>query len=178
MTGTHETLDRSPVRGLISLVPLAIGLFVFALLLAPMLQRREPLAIWLFAGFLVAHGLIHAMFIPREPPGASSANADYPFGLDRSWLITRAGSSIAVVRPLGLALVALTIGGYLLSAAAAVGLFLAPELTLPLITVASLASAALLMLAFAPTLMLGLVIDAVLLWLSLNAAWLPAGAAI
>ena len=176
MSNTRVAADRSPASGLISLVPLGIGLIVFALLLAPLLQRDEPLAAWLLAAFLFGHGLIHAMFIPRQQPAAAAAEADYPFSLDRSWLITRAGLSIAVVRPLGLALVALTIAGYVLAAVTAVGL-LPAELLAPLLAAASLASMALLVMAFVPSLVLGLLIDAVLLWLAFAAAWLPGGAA-
>jgi hypothetical protein len=141
-----------------------------------MLIRHDPVGTWLVSGFLLAHGLIHAMFIPRQVARQSSARVEYPFSLDRSWLITRVGVKPTTIRALGTLLVVVTIGAYVLAALCTVGIGIPAAAWSPLIVVASMSSALLLLIAFAPGLVLGLAIDLVLLWMALTTAWQPGSA--
>lgn len=119
----------------------------------------------LLAAFLAGHGLVHAGFVSPAPPATASGPA-WPFALDRSWALTALGVDAAIARLLGTALVAVVVGAYLLAAVAGLvglpaGVFEAG------VIVGSIASVAVLTLFFHPWLVLGLAIDAVLLWLAI-----------
>jgi len=59
--------------------------------------------------FLIAHGLVHALyFVPPEP--------DYPMTAGKSWLVTRVGLSLSVVKPIVVALVVVAMIGFILLA--------------------------------------------------------------
>jgi len=59
--------------------------------------------------FLIAHGLVHALyFVPPEP--------DYPMTAGKSWLVTRVGLSLSVVKPVVIALVVVALIGFILLA--------------------------------------------------------------
>jgi hypothetical protein len=123
------------------------------------------------AGFLLAHGAIHAGFLSKGPPPKPGA-PPWPFDLERSWLRTRLGVSPGTVRVLGLALVAATIGGFALAALATLGVLPAGAWGAA-VAVGSLASLALLVVGFHRWLFIGIAIDLVLLWVALVAAWTP-----
>jgi hypothetical protein len=173
---TNDTLNQpsATARGFLALAPLAVALIVFAWIVGPMLIRQEPIGAWVLGAFLVAHGLIHAMFIPRQSPTQTPTRpGDYPFSFDRSWLVTRFGLSRNVVRPLGLAFTAVTVAGFVLAALCTIGVALPASLWSPLVAVSSLASLLVLLIAFAPSLVLGIAIDVVLLWMALASEWQP-----
>lgn len=130
----------------------------------------------LVAGFLVAHGAIHAAFVAPRPP-ATAGGPTWPFELGRSWALGPLGMDPGLGRTLGLALVAVTIGGFALAAVAALGLAPAGVWTAG-IAVGAVASIALLALFFDPWLVLGIGIDLVLLWAVLVAHWAPEGTAL
>jgi hypothetical protein len=125
----------------------------------------------LIAGFLVAHGSIHAGFLSNGPPQNAGA-PPWPFVLGRSWLRTRLGVSEGTVRLLGLALVAVTIGGFALAALATLGI-LPADAWRATVAIGSLASLALLVVGLRRWLYIGIAIDVVLLWVALVAAWTP-----
>jgi hypothetical protein len=59
--------------------------------------------------FLIAHGLVHLLyFAPAEP--------DYPMTAGKSWLVTRAGVPLAIVRPLVAVLAVAAMAGFCLLA--------------------------------------------------------------
>lgn len=126
----------------------------------------------LIAAFLLAHGAIHASFVAPRPPATAGGPA-WPFELQRSWILTPLGVGPDAARTLGLALVAVTVGGFALAAIAGTGL-IPVSLFGPTIVVGAVASATLLLTFFHPWLVLGLVIDAGLLWAALVAGWVPA----
>lgn len=123
--------------------------------------------------FLAAHGLIHASFLGRPP--ATAGGPEWPFSLAGSWALTPLGLDAAASRLVGLGLIAVVVAGYLLGAVAYLGI--GPEAVfVPAVVVASVASLVLLAVFFHPWLVLGLAIDAVLLWAVLGNGWLPGGA--
>lgn len=123
------------------------------------------------AAFLLAHAGIHAGFVSKRPPATAGGPA-WPFDLSGSWLLTRMGVEGDIPRILAMTLIAATIGGYALAALAATGV--APEVIWrPALLTGSIASIALLGVFFHPWLVLGVVIDAVLIWSALVAGWSP-----
>jgi hypothetical protein len=103
---------------------------------------------------------------------ATAAGPAWPFDLRRSWILTPLGTSDAATRALGLALVALTLAGFVLAALVALGLGPA-ALWIPAVTIGSVASIGLLLLFFHPWLVLGLVIDVGLLLAVHLGGWSP-----
>jgi hypothetical protein len=132
------------------------------------------LANLLIAGFLVAHAAIHASYLSPRPPVTAGGPA-WPFELERSWLLSPLGLTPELTRLIGMALVAATIGGLGFAACVAAGLAPAALWT-PAVSVGAVASAALLAMFFHPWLVIGLVIDAGLLWAAFS-GWSPATAA-
>ncbi len=123
------------------------------------------------AGLLLAHAAIHAGFVSKRPPEKPGAPR-WPLDLEKSWVLNRLGAPPGVRRLLGLALVAATIGGFVLAALATVGILPAGAWGAT-VAVGSLASLALLVIGFHPWLVAGVAIDVLLLWVALVAAWTP-----
>jgi hypothetical protein len=123
------------------------------------------------AAFLLAHAAIHASFIVPRPP-ASAGGPAWPFELTRSWVLGALGLGADVARPLGIALVAVTIGGFALAALAAAGVVPA-GLWVPAVVAGAVSSVALIGIFFHPWLVLGIAIDALLIWAALVADWTP-----
>lgn len=125
----------------------------------------------LIAGFLLAHALIHASFLaPR--PAATAGGPAWPFELERSWLLGSLGAAPELARLVGIALIAVTIGGFALAALGALGV--GPAIAWQAgIATGAVASLGMLILFFHPWLTLGLVIDLALLWIALVARWTP-----
>ena len=92
----------------------------------------------------------------------------------KSWLVTGAGLDPALVRALGTALVLTTIVLLVAAGLSTVGWFVATEWWSPLVVGGAVASALTLTVFFHPWIVLGLAIDAVLLWATLVAGWSPA----
>jgi hypothetical protein len=126
----------------------------------------------LLAGFLAAHGLIHASFLSPAPP-ATASGPPWPFDMAKSWLVTRAGLATGPASIIGTVLVALTVIGFGLAALGAAGWIVPAELWRPLIVGSVAASALLLLLFFHPFLLLGFVIDAAILWAVFVMSWNP-----
>ena len=126
----------------------------------------------LLAGFLAAHGLIHASFLSPAPP-ATPEGPPWPFDMAKSWLVTQAGLNAGQVSVVGAVLVALTVTGFGLAALGAAGWLVPAELWRPLIVGSVAASALLLTLFFHPYLLLGFLIDAVIVWAVFVLSWNP-----
>jgi hypothetical protein len=124
------------------------------------------------AAFLVAHAAIHSGFVSPRPVAAGGP--PWPFDLGRSWALAPLGVGPDITRLLGIALVAVTIGGFGLAAIGALGV--APTSLWAAGTVAgAVASIALLLLFFHPWLVLGIAVDLGLLWVVLMSDWAPDG---
>jgi len=125
----------------------------------------------LVALFLVVHAAIHLSYLSPRPM-ATAAGPAWPFDLRRSWILSPLGAPDAATRALGLALVALTMAGFLLAASVVLGL--APSgLWLPAITIGAVASMGVLVLFFHPWLVVGVVVDVFLLFVVLAGGWSP-----
>ncbi len=118
------------------------------------------------AAFLLAHGAIHASFISPRPP-VTAGGPQWPFELGHSWLLSPLGVSPELSRVVGTALVAATIASFAFAAIVAVGVAPAALWT-PALLVGVAASVALLVLFFHPWLVLGLAIDAALVWVAVS----------
>ncbi|MGZ8528025.1 MAG: hypothetical protein ACXWWR_04450 [Candidatus Limnocylindrales bacterium] len=125
----------------------------------------------LLAAFLVAHVAILAGFLSPRPAVTAGAPA-WPFDLARSWILTPVGVSADVTRLIGMALFAATLAAFALAAVATLGL-LPAGMWPATVAVGAVASLAMLVLFFQPWLVLGVAIDAVLLWAALVIGWSP-----
>ncbi len=124
------------------------------------------------AAFFAAHALIHLSYL--TPPPRTAGGPEWPFEMGRSWLVTVLGADPALVRPLGTALVVISVAMFLGAALSTVGWLVPTGWWTPLCIGGAAASIATLGLFFHPWILLGIVIDAVLLWGVLVADWLPA----
>lgn len=126
----------------------------------------------LFAAFLVAHGLIHASYVTPAPP-RTAGGPEWPFEMGRSWLVTGLSIDAGPVRLLGTVLIAVTVAAFVLAALSTVGV-LVPSGWWPIfVAIGALASAMQLAIFFHPWLIVGLAIDATLLWAALVQHWTP-----
>jgi hypothetical protein len=127
---------------------------------------------WLLAAVLIGHGVVHVMFAVLSP-AATEGGPEWPFDMAKSWAVTGAGLDLSVVRIIGVALIVVVAGGFALAALSTVGLVVPSGWWQATVGVSALASAVVLLLFFNPQLVLGLVIDAVLLWAVVTRAWTP-----
>lgn len=122
---------------------------------------------------LLAHGLVHAFYFTPPPP-RTAGGPEWPFEMQRSWLVTSAGLDPAVARAAGTALIFVTVALLVLAALATVG-WGVPTAWWPIAALAgALASAGVLLVFFHPWIVLGLVIDLAIAWAVLVAGWRPA----
>jgi hypothetical protein len=127
----------------------------------------------LIGGFLLAHGLIHLSYLSPAPP-RTAGGPEWPFEMARSWLVTGVGLEAGAARALGTAL-ALAAAILLAGAALATVGWIVPGAWWPALAVGgAVASLATLVLFFHPWLVLGLAIDALVLWWALLAGGLEA----
>lgn len=124
----------------------------------------------LLAAFIAAHALIHASYL-TPAPSRTAGGPEWPFELTRSWLVTALQIDPGVVRLLGVSLASLTVVLVLAAALATAGWI--PAGMWPALTLAgAVASLLTLGLFFHPWLILGVAIDAALVWAVL-AGWRP-----
>lgn len=121
----------------------------------------------------MAHALIHAAFLGPRPP-ATAGGPPWPFELGHSWILDPLGVGRERERLVGIALVAITLGGFALASVAALGIG-PPGLWIPAAEVGSVGSLALLIAHFHPWLLLGVAIDLGLIWTVLIVGWTPQG---
>lgn len=116
---------------------------------------------WFLGALMVGHALVHLMYFLPEP-GSDENPLEWPFHLDRSWLLS--GLSPQTVRAIGSVLAIAAVVGFVVTGAAvlvdaawwggaAIG--------------AATASLALLIIFFQPLLLLGLLIDVFVLSMAL-----------
>lgn len=125
----------------------------------------------LIMAFLIGHAVVHFLFlipVPAIAPGAPP----WPFDLSRSWALGALGLEAPVIRMIAIVLVAVLVIG---SGAAVLSLWgLLPQDTFASgIQVGATASLALVALFFHPRLVLGVAIDAALLYLVTLGGWSP-----
>jgi len=120
-----------------------------------------------FAGFLLAHALMHVAFIAPSPP-ATAGGPEWPFSTSGSWLFTRLGIGRETTRLIAFVLVATTIAGFLLAVLSVIGV-LPAAIWAPGIAIGAASSMGVLIGFFHPWLALGVGIDLILVW----ASWSP-----
>jgi len=126
--------------------------------------------------FLLAHGLVHALFLVPAPEDAGD-RASWPFEFADSWVLRPVGLDAALARPLGTALVAVTVIAFAVAAILTLGV--GPMvLWAPSVVFGSVASLVLLGLFFDRWLLLGVAIDVVLLWIAIASDWTPSETAL
>jgi hypothetical protein len=117
----------------------------------------------LLAIFLIFQGGVHVGYL---------CSRSWPFVATDPWLVTGLGASADAVHTVGVALVLVSFFAYLLAALTAIRL-LPSRHWMPLIVVASVASAIVLVVFVTPSTLLFLAVDAVLLWATLVRGWQP-----
>jgi hypothetical protein len=163
---------------------LAVGVALLGLLIAWLLQSGNLVGSWLLGLFLVMHGLIHLIWINPPKPVQRGAAAAVPAavtagdwgafrGLDYSWLLSGPGTPANQVRLLGQVLVVSTVIAYTLAALASIPMVVPASAWPALIVGGTAASLTLMLLFFHRNLIIGLVINAVLVWVVLTSAWTP-----
>ena len=160
------------MKTIVGILPWAVVVAAIGGAIWWLLSRDMAAGRWLLAALLIGHGVVHVMFAVPAPT-ASGGGPDWPFDMARSWAITGAGLDLTVVRAVGVALIAIVVGGFALAALSTVGVLVPPGWWQATVAVSAVASAVLLVLFFEPQLVLGLGIDAVLLAVVATGAWAP-----
>ena len=127
---------------------------------------------WLLAALLIGHAVVHIMFV-IPAPAATAGGPAWPFDMARSWAVTGAGLDLGVVRAVGAVLIVVVAAGFALAALSTAGIIIPASWWQPSVAVSAVASMAILALFFESQLVLGIGIDAVLLWAVLARAWTP-----
>jgi hypothetical protein len=160
------------MKAIAGMLPYSVALAVAGGAIWWLLSREMVAGKWLLAGFLVAHGLVHLMFA-APVPAATAGEPEWPFDLARAWPIATAGLDPNLVRVIAAALIAVVVGAYALAGLSTVGILVPSGWWPSLVTAGAVASAAALVFLFNPQLVLGLGIDAVLLWVAVTGVWRP-----
>ena len=127
---------------------------------------------WLLAALLIGHAVVHVMFV-IPAPAATAGGPAWPFDMARSWAVTGAGLDLGMVRAIGAVLIVVVAAGFALAALSTAGIIVPVGWWQASVAVSAVASVAMLALFFESQLVLGLGIDAVLLWVVLARAWAP-----
>ena len=160
------------VKTTAGILPWAIVLAATGAAIWWLLSQNMAAGPGLLAAALLGHGAVHVLFaVPAT--GATDGEADWPFDMAQSWAVTRADLDLTLVRVIGASLIAVTVVAFALAALATVGIIVPSGWWQPTIALGAIASAATLVLFFEPQLVLGLGIDAVLLWVVVTGAWAP-----
>ncbi len=160
------------VKAMAGLLPWAVVLIGIGGAVWWLLSREMVAGRWLLAALLLGHGLVHLMFLVPAPP-AADGTAEWPFDMARSWAVSSAGIDGSTVRTAGAVLITVVVAGFVLAALSTVGIIVPSGWWPPIVAVSSVGSAILLVLFLEPQLVLGLGIDAALLWVVLARSWLP-----
>jgi hypothetical protein len=117
----------------------------------------------LIALVLVGHAVMHIgavacglLFVPTPP-----------------WIVTGTGVDFDAVKAIAVVLTSITVAGYLFAVLAGAGIVVPRSWWRPLVVVASVASATMLVGLFSLSAVPGLAIDAVLVWAVLARSWQP-----
>jgi hypothetical protein len=144
------------MRRFVSLLP-----YIAVLVAIAWLATRFRLVLGLF---LIAHGLVHLLYVVPEP-AQKSGDLEWPFHLERPWLLSSIGLEQGAVRSIGLVLMIGTTAGF---AIAGIALLANLGWWSGAAIAGAVVSTALLALYFHPLLALGLAINAFVL----SVAWL------
>jgi len=118
---------------------------------------------------LVAHGLVHGLFMVPRPP---DAGASWPFDPSESWLLNRLGVAPNRAQSIAAGLVAVTVVAFIVTALTVIGI-LPADWQRPIAIASASASLILLGVFFHPRHVIGIAIDAAILWaVGLN-GWIP-----
>jgi hypothetical protein len=123
--------------------------------------------------FLAAHAFIHLSYLRPAPP-ATAAGPSWPFDMGKSWL-PNVGLAPDAVRLLGSLLILLLVAGFVAAALSTAGIIVPQAWWGALIAAGAITSIATLVAFFHPWIVLGLAIDAVLLYVVFVAQWQPFG---
>lgn len=154
------------------ILPYAVVLAVLGVVTWWLLSRGMAAGPWLLAAVLIGHGVVHTMFAVSPDP--TSGGPEWPFDMARSWPVIGAGLDLNLVRTIGLALIVIVAGGFAIAALSTVGLVVPAGWWQAAVGSSAVTSMVVLVLFFHPQLVLGLGIDAVLLWTIATRAWAPA----
>jgi len=122
----------------------------------------------LFTALLAGHALIHTGFLSPRP--ATAGGPEWPFALDRSWLLTPLGLDASLGRAIGVALCLVLVAGYATAILATFGVLGGPAFVAGIV-VGSSASLLMLVLFFHPWLIVGAGLDLALLFGVLALGW-------
>lgn len=139
-----------------------------------LLSRELAVGWWLLAALLIGHGLVHLLFaVPAPTESESGQTTRWPFEIGRSWVISRGYLDAGTVRAIMTILIAVAVGGFALAGLSTLGAVV-PGTWWPVsVVVAAVASAVALVVCFDPQLVLGLGMDAVLVWVAAARVWAP-----
>jgi len=158
------------VKSMVGTLPWAVVLVVASVAIWWLLSKDMAAGRWLLAALLIGHGVVHLLFaVPA--PAATDGGATWPFDTSQSWAVMRAGLDLGLVRVLGAVLIVITVGAFAVAALATLVIVVPAGSWQPAIALGAIASAATLILFFDVQLVLGLGIDAVLLWVALTGPW-------
>ena len=160
------------MKALTGMLPYAAVLAAAGFAIWWLLSRDLAAGKWLLAAVLVAHGVVHVMFAVPTPP-ATEGGPEWPFEVAKAWPVTAAGLDLNLVRLVAGALIAVLVVAFALAGLATVGIVVPAAWWPVALTVGAVASAVTLVLLFNPQLVLGLGIDAVLLWVVVSGSWRP-----
>lgn len=159
------------MKGPARILPLAAVLLVVAALVWWLLDRGSAVGPWLVAAILFAHGWVHLVFLlPVTGGDSAGSGAENPFDMDRSWLIER-GVDRRLVHSVGVVLAVVTFLAFAAAALAVSGWLIPGGWWISLAATGVVGSTVLLVSFFAPTLVLGFVINAGLVALAVQTAW-------
>lgn len=160
------------MKSLLGILPWAIVLVLGGAVIWFLLDRQMIVGQWLLALVMLAHGLVHGLFLVPAPT-TGSGDPTWPFELGRSWPVRSAGLDPGLMRTIAIVLIAVTVVAFALAALATVGLLVPAGWWGGLVVAGALASLALLVVAFDPQLVLGIGIDIALLVVVLGSLWSP-----
>jgi hypothetical protein len=156
--------------------PLAIVAVAVGAVTLWLLATNPGVGSWVLAVILFGHGWVHLMFLfPKPAPSETGKPATaWSFDLRAGWLAARAGSGSGALVAAGrvLAVVTFVLSG--LAALATIGILVPVSWWQGLVVASSLASLAMLVVWFAPMLLLGILIDVALVSLAIAGPWSPA----
>lgn len=160
------------MKTIAGLLPYGVALTVVGGAIWWLLSRDMVAGKWLLAGFIVAHGLIHVLFLVPSP--ATEGGPEWPFEIAKAWPVTSAGLDVNLVRSVVVVLVVVLIAAFVLAALSTVGIIVPTEWWQASVAVGAIVSIVVLVVLFNPQLIIGLVVDAVLLWVVFGRVWTPA----
>ena len=154
------------------LLPLAIGVAVIGGITWFALTSGWALGPWLLSALLVAHGLLHVLFVVR-PSGMAASGALAVPDLGTSWLIGGLGFDARRVRAMSTVLVVIVVAGFFVAALSTLGVLVPTGWWPGLVAGSAVGSIVILTLLVSPSLVLGYAIDLALLWLVVASGWSP-----